>query len=166
MNSQYNFHDSDNSSLPALDRQAVTEVFCMRCGSLQPAGIKCINPECDSKGQPYAKYSCLICNLHDDDATKSIYHCPYCNVWLKGKGLGIDYRHCMRCNACIALSEYDLHTCIPQRLQGICPPICHETLFESTEPLRGMHCGHENMHLSCFHSYASKVCARAIMSTL
>ena len=126
----------------------------MRCSALQPANSRCANPHCESKGAQYAKYSCTICNLHDDDPTKSIYHCPYCNVCRKGKGLGIDFRHCMRCNACIAISEYERHICIQQRLQGNCP-ICHETLFESTEPLRGMSCGHV-MHLSCFNMYISK----------
>jgi zinc finger-like protein len=86
--------------LPALDRYSVTEILCMRCGSLQPTGPKCINPLCisDSKESPsgsvFAKYYCSICNLFDDE-TKTIYHCPFCNVCRIGKGLGIDFRHCM-----------------------------------------------------------------------
>ena len=56
----------------------------------------------------------------------------------------------MRCNACVSLKD-DNHVCIPQRLQGNCP-ICHESMFESTQPLRGLRCGHV-MHLSCFRSY-------------
>lgn len=54
----------------------------------------------------------------------------------------------------MALHEYENHPCIPQRLQGDCP-ICRETLFESTSPLRGMGCGHV-MHLTCFTLYAAK----------
>jgi zinc finger-like protein len=60
----------------------------------------------------------------------------------------------MRCNACIDMEEYDTHVCISQRLQGSCP-ICREDMFESTEPLRGMKCGHV-MHLSCYNEYASR----------
>merc|ERR1719362_128399 len=147
-------HDSKrftDDALPVLDRHNVKEVLCMRCCTLQPAGSKCINKLCESHGVPYAKYHCGICNLFDDDLEKSIYHCPYCNVCRKGKGLGIDFRHCMRFNACVAILEYNSHVCIPQRLEGNCP-ICHETLFESTEPLRGMSCGHV-MHLTCFNMY-------------
>ena len=133
-----------------LDRYKVTEVLCMRCGALQPADKHCVNPKCESKGKPFAKYHCKICNLYDDNAHKKIYHCPFCNVCRSGAGLGIDYRHCMRCNACVSLADGD-HVCIPQRLQGNCP-ICHESMFESTKPLRGLKCGHV-MHLSCFTMY-------------
>lgn len=147
-------HKHAYGSIPVLDRHAVKEVLCMKCGSLQPAGPKCVNPDCESAGSRFAKYFCSICNLYDDDEHKTIYHCPYCNVCRKGKGLGIDFRHCMRCNACILINEYDTHVCIPQRLQGNCP-ICNESMFESTEPLRGMVCGHV-MHLNCYNEYASR----------
>jgi len=133
-----------------LDRYAVTEVLCMRCNTLQPASAHCIHPSCPAQGKPFASHYCGICNFYDDDATKKIYHCPFCNVCRSGLGLGIDYRHCMRCNACVSLSD-SYHTCIPQSLQGNCP-ICHDSMFESTEPLRGLKCGHV-MHLSCFSLY-------------
>mmetsp|Transcript_21055 Transcript_21055/g.29718 ORF Transcript_21055/g.29718 Transcript_21055/m.29718 type:complete len:522 (+) Transcript_21055:588-2153(+) len=147
-----------------LDRYAVTEVLCMRCGALQPAADKCANPKCESQGKPFAKYSCKICNFYDDHPHKNIYHCPFCNVCRSGQGLGIDYRHCMRCNACVSLAD-DEHHCIPQRLQGSCP-VCHESMFESTEPLRGLKCGHV-MHLSCFNmyirgSYTCPLCKKSV----
>lgn len=147
-NRRYNDED-----LPQLDRYNVTEVLCMKCGSLQPAGKVCVNHECESntKSKPFAEHYCNICHLYSDSGT-DIYHCPFCNVCRKGKGLGIDFRHCMRCNACVAIGEK--HKCIPQRLMGNCP-ICHESMFESTEPLRGMKCGHV-MHLSCFNAYLSR----------
>ena len=133
-----------------LDRYAVTEVYCMRCSTLQPANDCCINPSCESHGAPFAKYNCKLCNLYDDGPKRDIFHCPFCNTCKIGKGLGIDFRHCMRCNACVSLAD-DVHHCIPQRLQASCP-ICHETMFESTEPLKGLKCGHV-MHLSCFGLY-------------
>jgi iron-sulfur cluster repair protein YtfE (RIC family) len=133
-----------------LDRYSVTEVFCMRCGTLQPSNERCINMNCESNGAPFARYYCKICNLYDDGPKRDIFHCPFCNTCKIGKGLGIDFRHCMRCNACVSLAD-DVHHCIPQRLQACCP-ICHETMFESTEPLKGLKCGHV-MHLSCFNMY-------------
>mmetsp|Transcript_8443 Transcript_8443/g.18534 ORF Transcript_8443/g.18534 Transcript_8443/m.18534 type:complete len:218 (-) Transcript_8443:364-1017(-) len=139
----------------------------MVCGALQPAGRGCVNTRCESHHssdhptssqltqslKPFAKYTCRICNLYDDGKHKSIYHCPFCNVCRAGKGLGIDFRHCMRCNACVSLTAKEPHVCIPQTLQGHCS-ICHETLFESTQPLKGLKCGHV-MHLSCFRRYVS-----------
>ena len=133
-----------------LDRYAVTEVFCMRCSTLQPANDHCINPGCESQEAAFGKYNCKLCNLYDDGPTKHIFHCPFCNTCKIGRGLGIDFRHCMRCNACVSLAD-DVHHCIPQRLQASCP-ICHESMFESTEPLKGLKCGHV-MHLSCFGMY-------------
>lgn len=132
-----------------LDRYAVTEVLCMKCKTLQPAAKVCIKPKCELHDKGFAAYYCDICHLYDD-RPRPIFHCPYCNVCRSGVGLGIDYRHCMRCNACVALSDKE-HRCIPQKLQGSCP-ICHDMLFNSTEPLRGLRCGHV-MHLSCFTEY-------------
>lgn len=132
-----------------LDKYSVTEVMCMKCNALQPADDRCINPDCESFGKPFARYYCSICHLYDD-GTRPIFHCPYCNTCRLGLGLGIDYRHCMRCNACVSLADKD-HHCIPQKLQGNCP-ICREALFQSTEPLRGLKCGHV-MHLACFAQY-------------
>jgi len=132
-----------------LDRYAVTEISCMKCKTLQPSAQKCVNTKCELSKKGFAKYFCDICNLFDD-RDRPIFHCPYCNTCRMGKGLGIDFRHCMRCNACVSLADKD-HRCIPQKLQGSCP-ICHDTLFNSTEPLKGLRCGHV-MHLSCFTEY-------------
>jgi len=134
---------------PPLDRYAVTEISCMKCITLQPSAQKCVNTECELHEKGFAKYFCDICNLYDN-RDHPIFHCPYCNTCRMGKGLGIDFRHCMRCNACVSLADKD-HRCIPQKLQGSCP-ICHDTLFNSTEPLKGLRCGHV-MHLSCFTEY-------------
>ncbi len=139
---------SKNQDEP-LDRYAVQEIMCMKCNALQPAEERCINPNCESEAKPFAKYFCKICHLYDD-RPRPIFHCPYCNTCRMGLGLGIDFRHCMRCNACVSLDDHE-HRCIPQKLQGSCP-ICHESLFQSTEPLRGLKCGHV-MHMSCFSNY-------------
>jgi Zinc-ribbon/Ring finger domain len=136
----------------------------MKCTALQPAEDRCNNPNCESYRKPFAKYFCRICHLYDD-RSRPIFHCPYCNTCRMGLGLGIDFRHCMRCNACVSLADDD-HRCIPQKLQGSCP-ICHESMFSSTEPLRGLKCGHV-MHLSCFTmyrrgtSYTCPLCQRSM----
>lgn len=147
-----------------LDRYAVTEVMCMKCNALQPSEDRCINTDCESRGKPFARYFCRICHLYDD-GSRPIFHCPYCNACRLGLGLGVDFRHCMRCNACVSLADTD-HHCIPQKLQGSCP-ICRESMFQSTEPLRGLKCGHV-MHLACFtefrrgYAYTCPLCMRSM----
>ena len=147
-----------------LDRYAVTEISCMKCQTLQPSQKYCVNPECELHEKGFSNYYCDICHLFDD-RPRPIFHCPYCNTCRMGQGLGIDYRHCMRCNACVSLDDDD-HHCIPQKLQGSCP-ICHDSLFNSTEPLKGLKCGHV-MHLSCFttyrrgHFYTCPLCMRSM----
>ena len=146
-----------------LDHYAVTKVFCMRCNTLQPESDSFTSPFCSAQGNPFIKYCCKICNLYDDSPGKSIYHFPFCNVCCTGKCLGIDFFHCMRCNTCVSLLD-DNHIYIPQRLQGNCP-ICHDSMFQSTEPLWGLKYVHV-MHLSCFvkymrgHAYTCPLCKK------
>lgn len=125
-------HTDEAVSDHAMDRYAVREVQCMRCGEIQPAAQYCRSEACRAAGRPLSAYYCGICRLYDDDAGKAIYHCPYCNVCRLGKGLGIDFRHCMTCNACVSLSVApEAHKCIEQALQRDCP-VCNEPLFTST----------------------------------
>jgi len=125
-----------------MDRFAVTEMLCMGCGSLQPLNGSCANASCRYSAQQktvnmnrnrLSHYFCDVCALYDDDSSKSIYHCPFCNVCRAGRGLGIDFRHCMRCNACVRMDRE--HTCILQSLQGACP-ICLEEVFNSRENIK------------------------------
>ncbi len=134
----------------AMDRYAVTEICCMRCGELQPPTSACRNAACGGK---FSAYYCDICRLYDDDAGKAIYHCPYCNVCRLGKGLGIDFRHCMTCNACVSLAVApERHKCIEQALQRDCP-VCSEPLFTSTTHYKVLSfCGH-SMHRECYEAY-------------
>ena len=87
---------------------------------------------CQGCGQRMARHYCSICRLWDDEEQRSIYHCPFCNLCRLGKGLGVDACHCMRCNACMHLSEYDRHKC---RDLSTCP-VCTEYLFDSKQPYR------------------------------
>ena len=33
----------------------------------------------------------------------TVYHCPFCNLCRLGRGLGVDFFHCMKCNYCLDL---------------------------------------------------------------
>jgi len=53
---------------------------------------------------PVARYFCSVCNFFDDSEDRDVYHCPFCNVCRRGKGLGKDFFHCMQCNSCVSLT--------------------------------------------------------------
>lgn len=130
----------------SVDRKAITKMMCMKCLVIQPIGPKCMSQSCG--GFSMGRYYCRICKLFDDE--RQIYHCPYCNLCRVGKGLGIDYFHCMKCNACMAKSLF-VHVCREKCLEENCP-ICHEYIFTSNSPVKALPCGHL-MHSSCFQDY-------------
>ncbi|KAJ8452371.1 hypothetical protein Cgig2_006176 [Carnegiea gigantea] len=118
-----------------MDRKSTTQMMCMKCLEVQSIGPTCSTPSCNK--YPMARYYCKICRLFDDE--REIYHCPYCNICRVGKGLGIDYFHCMKCNACMGRSV-SVHKCREKCFEDVCP-ICHEDMFTSSTPIKGLACG-------------------------
>ncbi|XP_048137268.1 zinc finger protein BRUTUS-like At1g74770 isoform X2 [Rhodamnia argentea] len=137
-------HDEENYH--SVDRKSITKMMCMKCLTIQPIGTTCSTASCDNLLM--AKYYCRICNIYDDE--RQIYHCPYCNLCRVGKGLGIEYFHCMNCNACMSRS-LAVHKCRQKCLEENCP-ICHEYIFTSNSPVKALPCGHL-MHSACFREY-------------
>ncbi|KAK9911964.1 hypothetical protein M0R45_035841 [Rubus argutus] len=88
-----------------MDRKATSEMMCMCCLNIQPIGPVCLTASCNEF--PMAKYYCSTCNVFDD---RNVYHCPFCNLCRVGKGLGIDYFHCMSCNCCLGMASMN-HKC-------------------------------------------------------
>ncbi|KAI8103324.1 hypothetical protein M9435_004663 [Picochlorum sp. BPE23] len=143
-----------------LDRYQVKEMRCMLCGLRQN-----ISNACSGCGSTMAAYYCNICHLFDNDGTKDIYHCPFCNFCRRGKGLGIDSFHCMSCNACMSLELFNKHKCTEAALSGTCP-VCSDPLFESNTPIKELPCGHF-MHSLCFgayvrYSYTCPICSKSL----
>ncbi|XP_023734229.1 zinc finger protein BRUTUS-like At1g18910 isoform X1 [Lactuca sativa] len=136
----------DDATDHSMDRKATTMMMCMKCLIIQPVGPTCSTVSCN--GLSMARYYCSICKLFDDE--RQIYHCPYCNLCRVGKGLGLDYFHCMNCNACMSKS-LSVHICREKCLEDNCP-ICHEYIFTSSNPVKSLPCGHI-MHSSCFKEY-------------
>ncbi|CAN6584895.1 unnamed protein product [Malus baccata var. baccata] len=136
----------DNVSDHSMDRKATTEMMCMRCLTIQPVGPICTTPSCNELSM--AKYYCNICKFFDDERT--VYHCPFCNLCRLGKGLGIDYFHCMTCNCCLGIKLVN-HKCLEKSLETNCP-ICCDFLFTSSATVRALPCGHY-MHSACFQAY-------------
>lgn len=136
----------DNVSDHSMDRKVTAEMMCMNCLKIQPVGQTCSTPSCN--GLSMAKYYCTICKFFDDERT--VYHCPFCNLCRVGRGLGIDYFHCMTCNCCLGIKLVN-HKCLEKSLETNCP-ICCDFLFTSSAAVRGLPCGHY-MHSACFQAY-------------
>ncbi|KAI4326662.1 hypothetical protein MLD38_031951 [Melastoma candidum] len=151
-------HDEMSDHL--IDRVLITKMMCMTCLEVQPVGPSCSTTSCDTSSM--AKYYCLICKIFDDE--REIYHCPFCNLCRVGKGLGVDYFHCMNCNACMSRS-LSVHICREKCFEDNCP-ICHEYIFTSHMPVKALRCGHL-MHSSCFKEftcthYACPICSKSL----
>ncbi|KAA8542369.1 hypothetical protein F0562_023494 [Nyssa sinensis] len=136
----------DDAADHSMDRKATSKMMCMKCLIIQPISPACSTASCNNLSM--AKYYCRICKLFDDE--REIYHCPYCNLCRVGKGLGIDYFHCMNCNACMSQS-LSVHICREKCFEDNCP-ICHEYIFTSSSPVKALPCGHL-MHSTCFQDY-------------
>ncbi|CAJ1936860.1 unnamed protein product [Sphenostylis stenocarpa] len=136
----------DNVSDHSMDRKKTMEMMCMRCLNVQPIGPMCVTPSCN--GFSMAKYYCNICKFFDDE--RNVYHCPFCNLCRVGRGLGIDYFHCMKCNCCLGIKSAS-HKCLEKGLEMNCP-ICCDDLFTSSATVRALPCGHY-MHSACFQAY-------------
>ncbi|XVF12294.1 hypothetical protein REPUB_Repub08aG0103500 [Reevesia pubescens] len=136
----------DKVSDHSMDRKATLEMMCMGCLKIQPVGPACMTPSCN--GLSMAKYYCNICKFFDDE--RNVYHCPFCNLCRVGKGLGIDYFHCMTCNCCLGIKLVN-HKCLEKGLETNCP-ICCDFLFTSSATVRALPCGHY-MHSACFQAY-------------
>ncbi|CAA0809025.1 zinc finger protein-related [Striga hermonthica] len=137
----------DEVSDHSMDRKATSEMMCMNCLQVQPVGPACRTPSCN--GLLMAKYYCSSCKFFDDE--REVYHCPFCNLCRVGRGLGIDFFHCMTCNYCLGMKLVD-HKCMEKSLETNCP-ICCDFLFTSSATVRGLPCGHY-MHSACFQAYA------------
>jgi hypothetical protein len=138
----------DENSQHQMDRFDTQEVMCQKCKTIQPVTNVCTNSTC---GISFARYFCDICKFYDDDPAKSIYHCPQCKICRIGKGLGIDYCHCDKCNACLSIKNFEEHACIENKLGSNCP-ICSQNMFHSTHPCAIMRCGH-GIHIDCLAKY-------------
>ncbi|GMY15313.1 zinc finger protein BRUTUS isoform X1 [Fagus crenata] len=147
----------DNVSDHSMDRKATSEMMCMSCLNIQAVGPLCMTPSCN--GLSMAKYYCNICKFFDDERT--VYHCPFCNLCRLGRGLGIDYFHCMTCNCCLGIKLVN-HKCLEKGLETNCP-ICCDFLFTSSATVRALPCGHY-MHSACFQAYTCSHYTCAICS--
>ena len=140
-------HDEGSTCGQAMERRHVTTMECMLCGTRGPIGAACT-----TCGERMASYYCDVCKLLDNSG-RPVYHCPLCNVCRVGEGLGVDFQHCMKCNTCVPFERPGgpKHVCRGRATDESCS-ICLEGLFNSTDAVRELPCGHM-LHQSCFEEY-------------
>jgi len=131
-----------------IDRHKTEQMMCMYCKTVQKMAQVCSNTNC---GKTLANYYCDICKFHDDAPNKSIYHCMHCGICRVGKGLDIDFFHCLKCCACLAIGTKENHKCIENNLKSNCA-ICNQDLFSSRQSTTILKCGHP-IHLKCLTAY-------------
>eukprot|EP00026_Physarum_polycephalum_P006226 Phypoly_transcript_06268.p1 GENE.Phypoly_transcript_06268~~Phypoly_transcript_06268.p1 ORF type:complete len:467 (+),score=58.16 Phypoly_transcript_06268:161-1561(+) len=152
----------DDESDHQIVRFNTKEVMCMECKLVQPVAYKCSN--CD---KVFARYFCAYCKFYDDTPGKDIFHCPHCKICRIGKGLEIDFRHCHKCNGCLALRYFDTHICMENKFDSNCP-ICSQNMFNSIQQITMMDCGH-GIHKKCLSEYAKTnykcpLCSKSLLA--
>ena len=79
----------DEAEDHTIDRFATREMVCMRCGESDGR-----LPRRAARARGAGQVLSARCASFWDDA-EDAYHCPFCNVCRRGKGLGKDFFHCM-----------------------------------------------------------------------
>ncbi|KAJ8923952.1 hypothetical protein NQ315_006728 [Exocentrus adspersus] len=152
-------HDDEEDH--TLDRKAITELICALCDTRQPVQTKC-----KTCGVLFGKYSCLECNLFDDE-DKSQFHCTGCGICRIG---GADrFFHCETCNMCLPLQlKTNGHRCVENASLSNCP-LCLENIHTSRLPCHVPRCGHL-LHRKCFeqlirgHHFSCPICQKSLVN--
>lgn len=120
---------------------------------------------CEKCGIKFGRYTCLICNLFDDD-DKSQYHCDSCGICRVG---GKErFFHCATCNMCLPIQlKLDGHRCVENVSRSNCA-VCLEDIHTSRIPCHIPSCGHL-LHRTCFEQllcsgyYACPTCQQSML---
>lgn len=131
----------DEQSDHEINRFEIKKVQCKKCYYLQD-----VKQFCEICNNCMGEYFCSICNFFDD-TDKGQFHCESCGICRVGGRE--NFYHCNRCNSCIRIEIKDSHNCIENVTKDVCP-ICRLDLFNSTESLSVLKCGHY-MHQNCMN---------------
>ncbi|KAL6614604.1 hypothetical protein ACP70R_036874 [Stipagrostis hirtigluma subsp. patula] len=150
---------TDTMKRHELPRHEVQQVICSLCGTEQEVRQVCIN--C---GVCMGKYFCGVCKLFDDDVSKQQYHCNGCGICRIGGRE--NFFHCSKCGCCYSTVLKNSHPCVEGAMHHDCP-ICFEYLFESTNDVSVLPCGH-TIHVKCLKEmeehcqFACPLCSKSV----
>lgn len=136
----------DENEAHHFDRKTLTELICTQCDTRQQ-----VQAECEQCGVRFGRYTCLICNLFDDE-DKDQYHCHGCGICrLGGRS---NFFHCEVCNMCLPIQlRTDGHKCVENISRSNCP-VCLGDIHTSRIPCHIPDCGHL-LHKTCFDQLVS-----------
>lgn len=149
----------DKAQRHDIPRHQVQQVICSLCNTEQEVRQVCIN--C---GVCMGKYFCETCKLFDDDTSKKQYHCNGCGICRIGGRE--NFFHCYKCRCCYSVLLKNSHPCVEGAMHHDCP-VCFEYLFESTDDVTVMPCGH-TIHQNCLKEmrehlqYACPLCSKSV----
>ncbi|XP_066589689.1 RING finger and CHY zinc finger domain-containing protein 1 [Prorops nasuta] len=150
-------HDEEEAH--TVNRKEVTELICVLCDTRQPVQATCQYCHCR-----FGKYTCLECNLFDDE-DRNQYHCDGCGICRVG---GREkFFHCAVCNMCLPLQLQNGHKCVENVSHANCP-VCLEDIHTSRIPCYIPNCGHL-LHRPCFEEllrsgyYACPTCQVSLL---
>eukprot|EP00892_Ulva_mutabilis_P000622 jgi/Ulvmu1/10560/UM065_0014.1 len=123
-----------------LQRHCVRQLMCMACSEEQPVASSC--RRCNLQ---FGAYSCLKCNLFDDNVDKKQFHCDQCGICRTGGAE--NFFHCDTCGCCYQQGLQENHQCVRNNMHNPCP-ICSEVLFDSVKEISTLECGHA-IHRKC-----------------
>ncbi|XP_051151113.1 probable E3 ubiquitin-protein ligase RZFP34 [Andrographis paniculata] len=141
-----------------IPRHLIEKVICSLCGTEQKVQQICIN--C---GVCMGKYYCEICKFFDDDISKEQYHCDGCGICRTGGSE--NFFHCDKCGCCYSVHFKSSHPCVEKAMHQDCP-VCFEYLFDSTNNVVCMLCGH-TIHKTCMEEmqkhnrYSCPICFKS-----
>lgn len=131
----------DEKETHHFDRKTLTELICVECNTRQK-----VQEQCEKCFVRFGKYTCLICNLFDDE-DKNQYHCHGCGICRIGGRE--NFFHCETCNMCLPIElKIEGHRCVENISRSNCP-VCLGAIHTSRIPCHIPDCGHL-LHKMCF----------------
>ncbi|XP_023523417.1 probable E3 ubiquitin-protein ligase RZFP34 [Cucurbita pepo subsp. pepo] len=97
-------------------------------------------------------------------ASKKQYHCDGCGICRIGGRE--NFFHCHKCGCCYSAILKNSHPCIEGAMHHDCP-VCFEYLFDSTNDVSVMPCGH-TIHQNCLNAmrdhfqFACPLCSKSV----
>ncbi|WVZ69042.1 hypothetical protein U9M48_017894 [Paspalum notatum var. saurae] len=144
-----------------LPRHEVQQVICSLCGTEQEVHDRYASIAVSAWGSTSADCANSLTMML---VSKQQYHCNGCGICRIGGRE--NFFHCSKCGCCYSTALRNSHACVEGALHHDCP-ICFEYLFESTNDVSVLPCGH-TIHVECLKEmeehcqFACPLCSKSV----